>query len=253
MSEASRIEKEQEKLLADWQKHERKFHEERFKKSVREHNFVLDGVGNIESYLASKPKILVALREPHGDPYGEAHGRWDLRDILRDGNSVGGRTWNAVAEWVAGIRYSNEDLTLDEWYKKVWSPERGSGALEAKQHLSSIAAINLKKFSGESGIGWNFGPTVEENMHLIERQIGIYNPDIIVWTAWDMMEKLSFCKGMEPKKIRDDGGGDPVAYIEYESGKFILSFRHPARSKHEDSHDLYQAVRRIREDRKPDW
>jgi hypothetical protein len=135
--------------------------------------YVLDGIINVEKYLAAKYKILWILKEPYGE--------WEKGDSLckeidkkrswDEQPSSGRPTYRPMIYASYGIL---NDFIL---WKEI--PSIGNEYVYAT--IKSIAYINIKKNPGESTSSPSqIKKSYKENKDFLLRQIITYNPDIII-------------------------------------------------------------------------
>lgn len=172
-------------------------------------NFVRDGVVCETAYLNSAPKILIVLKEPHGDNGG------DIRNWLRNVEALD-RTWDDVARWVNGIRKRTSTLEWGEFAKVT--PETKT------EILKSICAMNLKKSAGGSSADWGkLKEATTTDAKLIRRQYEIYNPDITICCGNSDLFKSTVLHNSEWQQTTR-------SFWWYEHNrKHIFSHCHPAR------------------------
>ncbi len=188
--------KEEEKILFD---------------KLRDSNPIIveDGIVDEAEYLASRYKILYVMKEVNG---GEG---WNLKEFLKDGARP--QTWNNIARWTEGI------LNLEADYK--WDYLDSNNEDRRKIMLKKIGSINLKKIPGKHTSNSNeITNEARLNKDLINKQVELYQPDIIICcgTFDTFVEIFSDAKN---KKLKMTARG--VRYIIYED-KIIISYAHPA-------------------------
>lgn len=112
-------------LFAEWKK--------------RNKNFSADGVVNESLYAASCKKLLFILKETN-----KAEEDFDLRSFLAKGERP--HSWDNVTRWVMGIRNFDTDMK--------WSDLKSIDKEQRKEHLSTIAVMNMKKETGGHILSW---------------------------------------------------------------------------------------------------
>lgn len=173
-------------------------------------NFAKDGVVNSKLYLKSKYKILFILKETNG-----TEDDFDLRKYLASGARP--QTWSNITRWVMGI---ND-------YNLKWSKLSDINQKLRIKHLSSIAAINMKKMPGghttNTGEFWDF--IVKDKIY-IKRQINIYKADIIILCGSIVADAFRFIHdGALDNKWQETSRG--ISFVEYTEGKFAIAYAHP--------------------------
>lgn len=135
---------------------------------------ITDGVRDIDSYLASTPKIMWILKEPYDDFSKEGKpkgGDYSIADSIKDLDiKQFGITWKRIAEITHNI------LTGENIKAKDLSEE------QMRAELSRIAYINVSKMpafkqTSESELAEKF-KIWEETLLM---QIELYSPDVIIF------------------------------------------------------------------------
>ena len=141
---------------------------------------ILDGIIDIEKYLAAKFKILWILKEPYDDfdddgtPFG---GGWDLKEVIKSNNSIhnysGGKpTFKPMLYTSWGIL--NDFCLWDD----MGNVEKEPSMLDA---LKSIAYINVKKLPGHKSSYYKvINDAYSQHKDILLKQIEFINPDIII-------------------------------------------------------------------------
>lgn len=117
---------EEQKLFAYWKE--------------RDPSIIPDGVVSWRDYMNSNVKILFVLKEVNSD-----ESDWDLREFLRNGSRS--FTWNNITRWIIGIRNLNKDYD--------WNTIKDVDEKKRNENLKSIAAINVKKATGDRDVADN--------------------------------------------------------------------------------------------------
>ena len=180
---------------------------EELRKAVPE--AVDDGVVSEVDYLSAEKKILFVLKEVNG---GQG---WSLRNFLLDGGRA--QTWNNISRWATGI------LNLDKNFN--WKDLEFVDEEYRKRSLRKIAAINLKKISGECvADDAEIYKAAKMNSRILREQLDLYNPDIVVCcgTAYGFVD---FCYGGVNDWLMTSRG---IRYIkDEENSRVIVEFSHP--------------------------
>ncbi len=144
---------------------------------------IYDGVTDAKSYLLTKPKIMIVLKEPYDDtskddlgriiPYG---GGWDFPLLLKkqsEDHAWPNRTWQRVIYAIYGFRngkhYSEMDYIRND-------PEMGDVLL-------NTCWINLSKMPGLTSSSDNkWMKAFDDNWKdIFVEQVRLYNPDVIIF------------------------------------------------------------------------
>lgn len=144
---------------------------------------IYDGVTDIKSYLLTKPKVMIVLKEPYDDtskddlgriiPYG---GGWDFPLLLKkqsENHAWPNRTWQRVIYAIYGFRngkhYSEMDYIRND-------PEMGDVLL-------NTCWINLSKMPGLTSSSDNkWMKAFDDNWKdIFVEQVNLYNPDVIIF------------------------------------------------------------------------
>jgi len=210
-----KISQKEKELLDDW--------------SFDRDEFVSDGIVDEDKFLQASPSICFVLKEING----KKDKSWDLRNFLREGGRP--QTWDNVSRWTHGISNLRDDI---EWSKYQLISEK----FRIKE-LSKIAAFNLKKSSGgHTTIANNLNNAVEQDRQYIKKQFELYEADITICCGTG--GQLKWALGLEDMEWSTTRRG--VQYLEYNSGKFIVSFSHPA-ARVRDSFLHYALIDAVRE------
>ena len=124
---------------------------------------VKDGTVDEDSFLSTKIKILVIMKETNDYVNNEQ----DLRVFLKQG--ARGATWNNIVRWVYGLQNLDTDIS------KLWNNISYVNNNMRIKYLSTISSINLKKKPG--GTTTNLDELKDESKKDIEylkRQISLY-------------------------------------------------------------------------------
>ena len=195
---------------------------------------ILDGVIDEREYLSARYRIVYILKEVNGGA------GWDLREFVRnehDKNKYGRpQTWDNIARWTQGILSWEAELP--------WSELENDNEDRRRIFLKKIAAINLKKTSGghTSNVDEIYRAT-EEYSQVIQAQLDIYKPDIIICCGTAGPYVKHCYAGGEPEWKMTSRG---IWYF-LEGNTVVVSYSHPeARTK--DSllyYGLMDAVKEI--------
>lgn len=214
-------------LMQDW-------HERWHTMHANQPWFNEDGIVDYERWRAipDGKHLLVLLKETNGL-------QTSLVDFLRSGGSrTYWRTWNNVARWA--------NLVLNGTYWEfVPKP-----ALD--DMIRNIAVVNLKKYAG--------GPLASrkqvlteasKDVDLLRRQIGLYQPDIILTGGWQLVSDF----------LHDEIDPEPTGWIQpnvqtklwyYEAAKIcidhttlVVCMPHPNRAAKQWTLELEKVLRTV--------
>jgi hypothetical protein len=187
---------------------------------------IIDGIVDLDKYIATSPKILWILKEPYDDE--------------ENGVAKGG-----------GWHFSKDFLTKDDFYTRIgkshptWHPiiyvsygilkdftnyEEMSfirNDLSMIKVVSQIAVINIKKLPGFTRTN-DFGPierAYRENKELLHKQIEKYNPDIII--GGSTLHLFYDYLGITQKDIQIRGS----IHFVIKNGKLLIHAYHPAQTQ----------------------
>ena len=136
---------------------------------------IYDGVGNVEEYLLSKPRIACLLKEPYDEIVdGKAQGGdWSIvRDcFMKKDQNWSILTWQRIIYTVYGLRNNLKYMEMD-----YIRDDRSMGEV-----LRSVAWINLNKMPSQK----QSDQTYRENFKrywkdIVKEQLRIYLPNVIL-------------------------------------------------------------------------
>lgn len=142
-----------------------------------ERGIIYDGVGNIEEYVKSSPKVMWILKEP-----------WDTEldnsFCVYDYNITQGTRLNTtIRNMTFSMECFQKDMTYEQLPSLSTTPAKFKETEErVKQALGQIAYINISKILAGRA-------TSDERLHqmwndwhsLVMKQIKIYEPDVIIF------------------------------------------------------------------------
>jgi hypothetical protein len=187
---------------------------------------VIDGIVDLDNYMATTPKILWILKEPYDDEENgvATGGGWHFsRDFLtkEDFYTRMGRsrvTWHPITYVTYGILNG-----FIGWNEMSFIRDDRS-MLDV---IRKIAVINVKKLPGftrtkDSG---SIALAYQMNKALLHKQIDTYNPDIIIGgsTLHLFYDEL----GIRQKDIRISGS----IHFAINKGKLLIHAYHPAQTQ----------------------
>ena len=183
--------------------------------SLGRNSFVKDDVVNEQAFRVASPSVLFLLKEVN-DP-GPSGGGWDLREFLHDGARTA--TWNNVCRWLQGINNLPDDTP--------WSELKNVTALDRRQALASIAAMNLKKSpGGYTTVMSSFRQAVAKDVSFLREQFSLYKADLVICCGSVVSEAFdTFLKPKSASKWRATKRG--VKFLEYTPGKYVIAYSHP--------------------------
>lgn len=142
---------------------------------------ILDGVINSEGWLKASPKILWLLKEAY-DKENDGEGGWDLAEKFDEDNIYSEffqkKENRSKLTWYPIIYSSYCILNGIKCFDDVdWIHDKP----EMVKVLKQIAFININKLAGDSTSNMsNLKGIFKENKTILEKQIKLYNPDIII-------------------------------------------------------------------------
>lgn len=189
----------EEQLFAEW----------RGKRSV----FYPDGVVNEEAWMRSTPKILLLMKEVN-DPNGRG---WDLRTFLSTTDRQD--TWDSVTRWIRAIRALPTELP--------WRDVRSVEPEHRREHLGSLAVMNLKKTPGRHTADVKtFRKIVAEDQSFLRRQFSLYDADLVICCGSEVTRAFFDWIGPEhAKRWKRTRRG--IEFLEYTPGKHVIDYAHP--------------------------
>lgn len=179
----------------------------RWAPAYRKHDkepFVRDGGG--PDYHSANPRVLFALKEPHGTHWEDARQQLSSRPI---------GMWHALGRWAHGILRG--------------FPEYSSiGLRERMCALRQVAVINLKKRGGgRTSVPEVINAFARRDAAILRDQVATLAPHIIVACGADVFGPLLW--------ILDVSVEDPAsplgrpAPVSVERTRWLVPWRHPAR------------------------
>ena len=191
---------------------------------------IYDGVADTKSYLLTKPKVMVVLKEPYDDtskddlgriiPYG---GGWDFPLLLKKQSEAHvwpNRTWQRVIYAIYGFRngkhYSEMDYIRND-------PEMGDVLLDT-------CWINLSKMPGLTSSSDNkWRKAFDDNWKdIFVEQVNLYNPDVIIFGGtFDLAGSYVMDNQVNGEIVWSDDGQLSLTKYRYKN-KLILAAAHPA-------------------------
>lgn len=156
-------------IFKEWEKKETV----RIKGTVQKREgFNADGIVNPDVWfqLPQDKRILFVLKETNDS----THQSWPLTEKLHEKELCNATIWRRTAEWAKGILSCGDEKNTDayEWLTGD----------KAKEYVQKIAVLNLKKTpGGNSAVPEEIEAYAREDIDLIEQEIGIIDPAIIVF------------------------------------------------------------------------
>lgn len=182
--------------------------------------YVTDGVVCEDAYLNAPLKVLFVLKEVNDEEGASKAGElWSLKEFLSKGGHHS--TWNNVSRWAAGLMALPEKSTWDQ-YKEVDEKFR-------VQHLSQIAAINIKKVPGAAIADQEaLAEHAKRDSELIRQQVALYedNLDLIV-TCGDGVPEILMQAAWSTKPIWQQTSRG-MWYCPTPMGRPLIAQYHPA-------------------------
>jgi hypothetical protein len=206
--------------------------------------FSPDGIVDEQLYLASKPKILLVLKEVNSKTDTPV----DLKDFLKNGAYGRRPTWDNVARWIYGIR--NLDKEID------WSQlDEGNFLTEIrKELLPTICVINVKKSPGGHTTDNSHLWTIAENdKDLLKEQFDLYynnpktRPDLIICGGSATSDTFNALVDI-PDKTDWKKTSRGIYYFGFDNGRYLIKYTHPE-ARVQDSilhYGLMDAIREIK-------
>lgn len=149
----------------------------------QEEGAIWDGVGDIDAYINSSPKVAWILKEPYDEDIDE--NGWSHFEYL-NGLSVNDINTKLTWKRVNSVMYSLRHNTyFDE------------SIIISKNYLSEIAWLNVSKLSGESTSNKGlYKKHLKEWLPILKEQVKAYNPDIIIFgNTFDLCKDALFGNG----------------------------------------------------------
>lgn len=175
-------------------------------------NIVRDGIVNISEYKKYDEKVLFILKEANR-PKGDS---WDIRPFLQNGGR--GTTWNNITRWVYGIRNIDKTIHWNE-ISKITSETR-------KEHLNTIAIINVKKTPGKSvSNNEEILNIANEDNALLKKQFELYKSTITICCGQTTYEILKQFLSHEFQWKKTTRG---IPFLKANDGKVFIAYYHPA-------------------------
>lgn len=191
---------------------------------------IYDGVADTKSYLLTKPKVMVVLKEPYDDtskdnlgriiPYG---GGWDFPLLLKkqsEARAWPNRTWQRVVYAIYGFRngkhYSEMDYIRND-------PEMGDVLLDT-------CWINLSKMPGLTSSSDNkWRKAFDDNWKdIFVEQVNLYNPDVIIFGGtFDLAGSYVMENQVNGEIVWSDDRNLSLTKYRHKD-KLILAAAHPA-------------------------
>ena len=183
---------------------------------------IYDGIGNIEEYLQSKPRIACLLKEPYDEIVDDKAqgGDWSIvRDCFMKKNQKWPiSTWQRIIYTVYGLRnnlkYNEMDYIRDD---------RSMGEV-----LRSIAWINLNKMPAQTKSDKTYIKNFKGYwQNIVKEQLRIYLPDVILCgNVFDACREELFPQAKLLDTIR--GKEDMKDIAVYSVGQtFLFDVAHP--------------------------
>lgn len=166
--------------------------------------FISDGIINEHEYNNAKTKILFLTKEPNSPNKEE----WDFRQV-----------WNEQVRYIFASRISEWTYGLLDGFKP-YSTIKYEEKLAA---IKKIALMNIKKVGGGgSSNEIEILAHLKTNMALLNRQIEIINPELIILgVSWDSIKSNLI------KNTKWEDSGYNVDLCNW-NGKKVIDFYHPS-------------------------
>lgn len=206
---------------------------------------IKDGVNDIPAYLVSSLKLMWILKEPwEVDEDGKVgSGGWNLYSLFDSTEAWRIKTYKAMAY----VKYGIEN---DAYWENMGQIRKNSSLIHT---LKDIAYINISKMPAATD-------SPDDHMWectkiwkpLVEEQISIYNPDVIIYggTAKFLIpsSELSNDKCLE-KVFNEDWHPEICASVYKYNDHWIITARHPSRYNEVYIDTLIGALQYIKEHR----
>mgnify|MGYP000093574222 CR=1 FL=1 len=148
-----------DELFNDWKK--RDVHKDSL--------FISDGVNNDELWKESDFRILFLLKEAYDSK--RTTGSWHLPNYIKK-RKAAGRTFKPLGQWAYGIQKIKSTGNIEDFL------DHGK---EIHDALMSSAVVNIKKSQGKKrSSDGDLMKYIKSDWDLLEQQITILNPNIIV-------------------------------------------------------------------------
>lgn len=144
---------------------------------------IWDGIGDIDAYIHSSPKVAWILKEPYDKEISE--NGWSHFEYLKElsVNDINTKlTWKRVNSVMYCLRHNTN---FDE------------SSIISKNYLSEVAWLNMSKLSGEStSRNGQYKKHLKEWLPILKLQVNAYNPDIIIFgNTFDLCKDTLFDNG----------------------------------------------------------
>jgi hypothetical protein len=190
----------------DWQEHYRAL-------GIDHGRICKDGILCADAYKMANTKVLFVMKEVNRWPGG------NLPDSLSDGPH--GQMWYTISRWAAGL------------FKGFPQFEKIDDYATMKESLRKVAAVNLKKPSGDASANMSVvSAYAHQDKPLLLEQFRNISPNVVVACGtFDILVWL-----LELKVDADNPSGRPVYDATREA--WVIPFRHPARPR-ENNREMY--------------
>lgn len=197
--------------------------------------FCRDGIVDVDSYLKSPIKIILALRESH--EYADDMRQYIIEQCNND------KTTPTAARWVQAIFQSA--ASVDEQEK--WSQLKRLTLENRKSLLRSICWMNVKKETGGASVDSKFDYLSSLEGELFAQQLELYLQDP------EIRPRVIICCGtFNPFYAKMKGRMEPlvktsedVLYRKLDGKIPVIGFRHPNRAPIREAARLARAVSEI--------
>lgn len=146
----------------------------RWKAKYPTRTFVEDGAPFPDSYMSSKARCLIVLKDVNLDSKDPYTNVFPLRDQLA---KLPHPWWQTVANWCAGISGIHDDKNL------IWAElvEHHKADINIKESLKPFVFMQLKKTTGGGSVDANtLAEHAVKDREEILKQIQIYQPAVII-------------------------------------------------------------------------
>lgn len=225
------LRQQEDKLFSEWEKEE----------CLKGYSGInQDGLVDEDSYSQAHPKITFILKEAYGDE------NFDMRPYYYDGAHAGSKTWRTAPIWIAGISkiYEGNKSTIAQ----IKDEKRNIGRKKFNQeYIRKISILNLNKQCTTNGklTDHKFVQSGIDNKYFINRQVKIYNPDIIICggTFYPFYNHIYDYKNFDTKYKIDNQNIQYAEGYKDEKGRLVINTFHPGAIKKEEP--WYESIMEI--------
>ncbi len=180
-----------------------------------------DGPINPKMYLNSNIKIAWLLKEGYDSETGK--GGWSYTELAKENAYEHFFRWQSIPTWHPIIYTTYGILNGFKKYNEMPDIKDNPGICEV---VNNIAIINVQKMPAKGGSISNFpeiNKAFDKNFKLLEKQIALLNPDILIGCNTMQLYKNLF------EIASDKGTNKTITDYYIKNGKLYIDAYHPAR------------------------